>query len=429
MDEHQTSRASVGGFFTIEPFPGLIMDPVSKEAYAVDDTVTTLFDTTGGRQMEMGPQGGIQNGLEMKAGMAGPVPDEKIQGLLARIRGKPKNTLLASRPGLLSYVAQDTIRGRKVSFYLVVSSRGLVSGHVTDAPQAELDHYNRLFATALPEGAQAAEKKPDPRLETLETNLASVDRTIQALEAKLKTAMDLLEKQDLTTKQEQSIQSTWEAKIRAEKLSLDKAEKEARRTADALAGAQKELSSLGVFAFAQKKALRSRMETLTAGQALGDAAIRKLQHTIAFMKKDLENELEKVRLNSVKLDAEAWSDYVGVLKARISEYTAQKKEWESLMDAAGGGECLPDTVPPWVPEPLPAEPAPSTAEADIAAILPSVLYNVLAASPEPMTLTEIQAADPRLARVPVHTIQVALLSLGDRVRMHSEKGILRYSLF
>ena len=206
MDEHLASRVSVGGFFTIEPFPCLIMDDVKKDVIAVDDTVTTLFDTTGGRQMETGPLGGIPNGPEMKAGIVEPIPEEKIQSLL-------------------SYVAQETIQGRKVSFYLVVSSRGLVSGHVTDAPQAEVDHYNRLFATALPEGAQAAEKKPDFRLETLETSLTSVGRTFQALENKLKTAVDLLEKQDLTGKQEQRIQSTWEARIRVEKLWLDKAER------------------------------------------------------------------------------------------------------------------------------------------------------------------------------------------------------------
>lgn len=151
MGTGNVSRISIGGFFTVEPTDALITANVQQDHYDIGDTITTLFDTTGGREVEMGLFGGIENGLKIKVNEYHNISDDDLRVTCEGQRKEGEFQVLAYRPGILVLSRDYEQEGQWINGYLVITKKAMLSGYVLGRiPKAEKEHYDRIFASAAP---------------------------------------------------------------------------------------------------------------------------------------------------------------------------------------------------------------------------------------------------------------------------------------
>ena len=152
MANNEGSRIKIGNFFTLIGRPGMLMEINTKEKIEEKDAVVTMFDTTGGRELEIGIWGltGLPDGLEITLIKLMDIPEEKINQLFLTETKNEGFTQLVSRSDLSVVAWNDEFEGEKIRLYYIVTRKGIFYGSVHEAPQLELTHYDQVLSSVLP---------------------------------------------------------------------------------------------------------------------------------------------------------------------------------------------------------------------------------------------------------------------------------------
>ncbi len=450
MEKKNVSRLSIGGFFTMAPMNGLIMANVQKETFAKNDVVTTLFDTTGGRQMEMGFFGGIQHGMQIMVKGIQDLSNDDIKNIHEKVKDDDKYKVLAVKPGILVTKTENDIDRKLIYVYYIFTNKAILFAFVDDAiPQAETEHYDRLFASAAPEASApdvetsksaSVPASPAPHKDTpnpsaggskkslLQRNIDAISNEIKAVSDNLQQAKDLLNEDITLNEKERTLKEQWNGKLQSEQQKLSKAEKDGKQTDQDLAAAKAQLSSLGIFAFGKKKELRSRIETLNQQQGELRNQIKKLKDSVAALSRERDSEVKKLRVNTVQINQEEWRVYSSRLERLLEKYQAQLQKANGLLDALNKGKNVENQIDKWSPELMPTKPSVKEIKANPNEELADIILDVLARSASPLTVSEIMAEDQRLAALSNQKVLAILGGMYNKVRKVPDGRVTRFTL-
>ncbi len=183
-----STRTKIGNYFTLLGTNGMVMANVEKEKYDEGDILVTLFDTTGGREMEMGFFGGIDNGLTIKVNQLGEADNDELKQMLKESQdrfGRYEFKILLEKPGIFAFRYQQTIEGRLARAYIVITCRGIFSGTIIDAPSTELMHYDQVIGSAELVGSTSQSYESMPA-QPQKANLSPAEQLEQQKEAMLR---------------------------------------------------------------------------------------------------------------------------------------------------------------------------------------------------------------------------------------------------
>lgn len=153
-----------GGFFSVVPEDGLMVAMHQKTEYEEEDVVAELFNTGFGREVELGLFGGFQNGVEISLRKKADLTAEQIEQLSEKVSESME--ILVKRDRLTVAMKDTEAEGIRARIFLFLTQRGLLNCGINldSMSSAEADSYRRMFATALPVGAEkpaADDSKPN----------------------------------------------------------------------------------------------------------------------------------------------------------------------------------------------------------------------------------------------------------------------------
>lgn len=143
-----------GGFFSVIPEDGLMVAMHQKTEYEEEDVVAELFNTGFGREVELGLFGGFQNGVEISLRKKADLTAEQIEQLSEKVSESME--ILVKRDRLTVAMKDTEAEGIRARLFLFLTQRGLLNCGIDldSMSSAEADSYRRMFATALPVGAE-----------------------------------------------------------------------------------------------------------------------------------------------------------------------------------------------------------------------------------------------------------------------------------
>ncbi len=404
MQASTDPRTTIGNFFTLIGTPGLVIANQKQETYKEGDSLATLFDTKGGRQMEMGFFGGIQNGLHLKASKLLTLTEEQVSRLTASLaeQDEEADRKILKNEGGVGVVRLD-MKKEVGHGYIIVLPTGLFMGGIDEATTLEMSHYDQVMTSILPCGAAEAPKeaqkpaatKPEaakpaaakPAQKTdREICLQKMDSFLQTVNKALKQAEDRIADAEQETRSLERIRKN--SGVQKAKELAEQARKELEDLQKKLHEEEGALGSLGLFAFGKKAEVRQRIADMTQKIPGLEGKVKAQEYALRTAQEKLDRDLamEKAR-HTESIDVSEWKTHREKLKKMRDQVSREKTA------LTGNAADAPDAAA-WKAPALPGEPAvkkqPLTDEAIRAMLEDTVtVYG-------PITIQDIMEREPRL---------------------------------
>lgn len=143
-------RIHFGPFFSVAPVAGLMVADHKKEEYEEGDIVAEIFNTSFGREPELGLFGGFSNGINIKVSKLLELSAEQLESMAESIKNDEKYESVTERPDIFVGKFSVEVQHERGEGYVIVTRKGVLSA-VVDlgiVSRAEADSYRKMFATA-----------------------------------------------------------------------------------------------------------------------------------------------------------------------------------------------------------------------------------------------------------------------------------------
>ena len=321
-----------GPFFRLCPAFSALTAHVKKETYDKGDTVFSIVDTRNGTRAEIGPLGGIENGLQIKVMQLLTLGDSLIVNLAdSMLKKLPGHKRLVRKPGLEVYAKNVEVEGGRGRAYLIITPKGVLSGIEVGGSPQDIEDYDRMLMSAIPireadeetasreeaevpcedeqrlrHEAQASVSKPesdDAIRQLAERNCVLLNRYLSKCPEMLKVLKERYRacdsKASLLRIRLSQRREDYDRRLNDAREKAQKAEQAVQDNTEARKQAEKELSTLGIFAFSRKKELGASIEQLRSQQTelerqreAGNAAYRALEEEHVKAISDQEHEMQ-----------------------------------------------------------------------------------------------------------------------------------------
>ena len=436
MEVGQSEKINIGNYFTVTPFHGLIIAKRRQETYQKGDTIADLFDTTGGREMEMGIFGGIENGLKVQLSAPMDISDDDVNRMAASL--DENRIILKSRPGIFVFLAKTEEKGDKIYAYFVVTKQGIITCGAMNLTDTELEHFNKLFASAEPMSKAVEQKtaevsknagKRTPLPESariVDKHIQEIRKFQQELREKIEDAEWKLNRKKRVEDKIKSVQSSYTSDLNEQKQAVEQAKAEIAKVRAEIQSEESVLGSLGFFAMKDKAECRKRIKGLQERLPGLDSEIQEARKKMDRKDRALQARLRQIKgCEAEEYNADQWTQYHKALTELGQSVERDTKKYEDMRKKIWDGS---DTliVEAWEKPALPPEPLVS--KKSITQSPEDIIYDVLLIKGEPVTTSAIHDADPRLEHIPPIKIGTMLEKMGNRVKKEIINRVSKYSI-